>query len=205
MTGRGEGKHERTPRRKSRPTIATATPRNEALHLSCPVPPKRSEASPPAASTSAAPSTLHAAASSAATPPSTCLVLLPAFRLRCIVDEKCVEWEGVGEHKVANVVSADRQRVQRCRFPIARSHLHRFQVCVHLHVDTYGTHDAHQSANAPTLHKTSTRTCDRAMYDGTILQLDGDGLIVQFHQKPTGRRRQHMGLYHAQNRSDRGM
>ena len=29
------------------------------------------------------------------------------------------------------------------------------------------------------------RTCDGAVDDGTVLELDGDRLIVQFHQKST--------------------
>ena len=35
--------------------------------------------------------------------------------------------------------------------------------------------------------KTEQHTCDRAVDDGAILELDGDCLVVEFHQKPAAR------------------
>lgn len=61
------------------------------------------------------------------------ILLLP--RLGRVVDQERIEGQRVGKDVVANVVAPDTETVERLRLAVPDSHLDRFEVRVHRHVD----------------------------------------------------------------------
>jgi len=94
-----------------------------------------SKATPPASTTTT--TTTTAAVSTATASPTTRIVLFAVLWLGSVIHKECIEWERVGENKVSDIVAANRQGIERNGVAIPRCHLDRFQVCVHLHIDTY--------------------------------------------------------------------
>jgi len=136
--------------------------------------PSSSAPSWPAASSSAAAPTRSTSASSSARPPSgTASHAAPtpaasaasassAASLWPVVDEESVERQRIGKDVVSNVAPANGQRIQCLRLLILDGHLNRLEMCVHGNI-----HSGHG-----------------AMHLRSILQLDGDSLVTELHQKP---------------------
>jgi len=90
--------------------------------------------------------------------PGVCLLCLD---LGSVIDKKCVQVERIGQYVVADVVPAEANMVQAYRVPSLKSHLNALQVSIHADINT----------------------CDGALHDGAILELDRNRLIGKFHQK----------------------
>ena len=79
-----------------------------------------------------------------------------------VVNEEGLKLEALGQKEVADVVAADRKVVQRHGFLALDGQLDCAEVGVHGHVDAGdGAHD-----------------------NGTVLELNGDGLVVELHEEP---------------------
>lgn len=146
-----------------------------------------SEATPPASTTTTTRTATATAPAVTAAPtaasPATRIVLFAVLWLGRIVHKERIEWERVGEHKIPDIVAANRQGVERNGVAIPRRHLDRFQVCVHLHIDTCEDGWVSEIASAR-LNRNAQRTCDRSVHYRSVFELDGYSLVIQLHQKP---------------------
>ena len=93
--------------------------------------------SPTTTSASSTPSSAIASSSGTTSRATSSVVLFaPALWFGGIIDEKGVEGQRVGEHEIADVVAANRERIERLRLAVSGVHLHSLEMRVHLHVDT---------------------------------------------------------------------
>lgn len=107
-------------------------------------------------------SSSSATSSPSASPPSSHCFSLLGLDLWLDVDQQGVQREAVRQDKIADVVATDTQWLQLSGFPVFQGHFHRLQVGVHAHINT----------------------CDGAVDLGAVLQLDGNRLMAELHQKP---------------------
>ena len=88
------------------------------------------------------------------------------------------QWEGLREDVVADVVASDGERIQLDWVAVLQSHLDRLEVSVHGHI-----HARDGSVHLRNRYLSVQLLPGQYSYLGSILQLDGDCLVAEFHQE----------------------
>lgn len=87
-----------------------------------------------------------------------------------------IKRECIREDKVADVVSADRQGVERRGVAVAGGNFYSFEMGIHLHVHACRVLVFFSEGER-------RRTCYGPMHDRAILELNSDGLVVELHKE----------------------